>query len=255
MPLQIEIDRSNYDDHIEIEYRISKIYLPAVQANTKASSDIEGEEIGKIVTDLVQSGNCSSELRLHWHSHNDMSVFHSGTDNENYDDLKTGDFLVSIVANKKNEMLGRVDYYKPFNVIYNNLPIMIKMVNELGPHVQNNIDKVKENESKSLKPINLYSDKWSSKNFKDDNKWDKKETSFNPTGYNNYIDIQDEILDLCYENLAYLEDSGDIALVHNNLNDPVGFRKIATNTYHQLAIVPLCKTEMEYYQKGVDNVQ
>jgi len=53
-------------------------------------------------------------------------VFWSGTDDKCCDKLGGGDFSVSIVANRKKKLLGRVDIYKPFRVTISGIDIVVE---------------------------------------------------------------------------------------------------------------------------------
>jgi hypothetical protein len=103
-------------DIVSIEFRISEIYLPDKQDNTGASTDIDDDVIAELLNQLLKDGKNTEHLRLHWHSHADMDTFHSGTDEDNYATLSNGEFLVSLVLNKANKVLGRIDYFNPIRV-------------------------------------------------------------------------------------------------------------------------------------------
>lgn len=113
------------DDTTEYEYFVSEIFLPVKQDNTAASTEIDAPAIHELMTQLIQDGKDTSKLRFHWHSHANMEVFHSSIDTDNYEDLKTGDWLISIVANKSHDFFGRLDIYKPFRLSYSGVPVYI----------------------------------------------------------------------------------------------------------------------------------
>jgi len=56
-----------------------------------------------------------------------MNTFHSSIDNDNYNTLRFGDYLVSLVINRAGDFLGRVDYYNPFRVSIIGVPIYSEM--------------------------------------------------------------------------------------------------------------------------------
>lgn len=108
-------------------FTLDRVFLPAEQHNTAATTDIESEAVGKLVTQLVREGVDTARLRCHWHSHASMSVFHSGTDEDNYKVLKTGDWLVSLVLNKAGEVKASVHYYRPFAIEALNVPVTVQL--------------------------------------------------------------------------------------------------------------------------------
>lgn len=132
----------------EFSYKVTRLFLPK-QDNTGSSTDIEMEEVGRLVTDLVREGVDTSKLRFHWHSHADMDVFHSATDEDNYNKLHTGEFLVSLVINKKGDMYGRIDYYEPFRMSFIGVPVVVDMeLPEVESSVKDNLKHVKKSETK-----------------------------------------------------------------------------------------------------------
>ena len=112
-------------DVVEIQFKVLEVFLPTKQTNTKASTEIDEEEIFKLQNRLLAENKNTELLRMHWHSHADMGVFHSGTDEENYATLSGGDFLVSLVLNKEHKFLGRVDYFKPVRVMLSDLSVRV----------------------------------------------------------------------------------------------------------------------------------
>lgn len=77
------------------------------QENTSGSTDIEGEDIAKAMYELR---NEPGSLNFWWHSHVDMAVFWSGTDDEAIESIGTNGWVLASVFNKKNEV--RTIYYQ-----------------------------------------------------------------------------------------------------------------------------------------------
>jgi hypothetical protein len=69
--------------------------------------------IAELMLDLEAKNIDSRKLRCWAHSHADMSVFWSGTDDECINGLANGDYLVSLVVNKKRDTMMRLDQYSP----------------------------------------------------------------------------------------------------------------------------------------------
>jgi proteasome lid subunit RPN8/RPN11 len=82
----------------------SAMLLP--QKNTKTHTDIESEDVGKLMYALREA---PGELRFWWHSHVEMPVFWSGTDRDTIQKLGQGGWFLSSVFNKKKEI--RSAYY------------------------------------------------------------------------------------------------------------------------------------------------
>jgi hypothetical protein len=77
------------------------------QTVTGASVDMDADSINKLAWDKRLEGN----IRFHFHSHVDMSVFFSSTDKTAYEDyVKNGGWLLAGVFNKKGE--SKFIYYQ-----------------------------------------------------------------------------------------------------------------------------------------------
>jgi hypothetical protein len=139
------IEHKFKDGDTQIEFNVSEIFFPN-QKNTGGTTDIEADAVGELVTQLVTDGKDASQLRFHGHSHNTMAVFHSSTDEENYEDMKTGDFLVSFVLNTERHLFARIDYYKPFNITINAVPVYIDIPEPVldTERIKDNIERVKK---------------------------------------------------------------------------------------------------------------
>ncbi len=60
----------------------------------------------------MQAGRDGSRMRFQWHSHVHMQAYFSPTDTDNIDRW-LGDWLVSLVMNKRGEYQCRLDVFKP----------------------------------------------------------------------------------------------------------------------------------------------
>jgi len=112
-------------------------------------------------------------------------VFHSGTDDENYDELQTGDYAVSLVVNKKYEMLGSVHLYKPLRINVLNIEVNppefidldeYKLPKDLRKKIEANVERVKEYEAEQRKSkwagyggvtVHRGKDNWGTENYQD----------------------------------------------------------------------------------------
>lgn len=120
-------DEKDEPDIVQIEFRITDVYLPNKQKNTKSTTDIDDDTIAELMTELLQKGKNTEHLRMHWHSHCDMDTFHSGTDEDNYATLSNGEFLISLVLNKAQKVLGRIDYFKPLRVTISGVAVYLSV--------------------------------------------------------------------------------------------------------------------------------
>lgn len=78
---------------------------------------LDHRELGKFFDDIIKKGEDPSVWKLWWHSHADFNVFFSGIDERTIDDFDNEtpheNWMLSIVANHKNETLARVDIFNP----------------------------------------------------------------------------------------------------------------------------------------------
>jgi len=107
------------------EIRVYELFLPK-QVNSTGSTLLDEDEAAKILTNLIRAGRNPAELRLWFHSHGNMGVFWSGTDDDCCKTLGVTDFSVSIVGNRKKKLLGRVDIYKPFHLTISGVDIAVE---------------------------------------------------------------------------------------------------------------------------------
>jgi hypothetical protein len=88
---------------------IDKLFPLMPQECTGSETEIDA----KFITGFIESGQ-SSTANLWWHSHVNMGVFWSGTDEECINALgRTINILTSIVVNKNREYKARVDVFRP----------------------------------------------------------------------------------------------------------------------------------------------
>jgi hypothetical protein len=105
-----------------------------------ATTDIDPDDLAKWNLEMIQAGKDTQRWRLWWHSHADMGVFFSGTDSTCAKDLLNcfGDFVVSVVVNRKGEVYGRINYNLPpqgvfskFAIVCEHCPVVIEDISTL----------------------------------------------------------------------------------------------------------------------------
>jgi len=80
-----------------------------------ADTELDPEAISKLMTDIIKADKDPGMLKFWWHSHVNMGVFWSGTDDECAETLST-EYAFSLVVNKKKERRVRLDLYNPFRI-------------------------------------------------------------------------------------------------------------------------------------------
>ena len=125
----------------EGRYIVTEVFL-LEQECTGADTEIDPEALSKLMVDLMQAGKDPGKLKFWWHSHVNMGVFWSGTDEIACDTLSR-EFAFSLVVNKMKERKCRLDIYNPFRLTVDNIT-----VNELP---DNTVDPLKEACAKEVK--------------------------------------------------------------------------------------------------------
>lgn len=115
------IEKIEHSDYVE--FSITGLHLPTEQDNSAAYTETIEDHIHDMLVDFARRGVDTDNLRLHWHSHANMSTFHSATDKENYETMLKQDYLVSLVANRNGDILAGVHFAKPFRVDFVGVPL------------------------------------------------------------------------------------------------------------------------------------
>lgn len=133
-----------------------RIFEQEVSAGT---TDLEGEDIAKFATSLIENDESLEEWCLWWHSHNSMGVFWSGTDTNTMNENPfSSEYMLSIVTNNKEEYKARLDIYSPCHVHVDNIPVQIaqptipKKIKEYVTKEVKNKVKIKSHLTKDVKP-------------------------------------------------------------------------------------------------------
>src|SRR5665213_1998913 len=95
----------------EGKYVVTEVFL-LDQECTGADTEINPEAISSLMITLMQANKDPGKLKFWWHSHVNMAVFWSGTDDTACETLSR-EFAFSLVVNKSREMKCRLDIYNP----------------------------------------------------------------------------------------------------------------------------------------------
>ena len=122
---------------------VKDIILPYQEVT---SSTCEFDE--KMFSVITENKNINPEEIRGWlHSHNDMSVFWSGTDEDTIRKLgRRMPYVVSIVVNKKRELKARIDLFRPFRITLDDVETKIlwddsDLEEELSKEIEEKITK------------------------------------------------------------------------------------------------------------------
>jgi proteasome lid subunit RPN8/RPN11 len=125
---------------------VREVFLPE-QTCGSVNTVIEEEAVAKLLIELDRKGYDTSKLRFWFHSHVNMQTFWSDKDQSTIELLANDDYFVSLVTNKQEEYLARVDIYKPAAIHIDDVPVRLQIPDlKLGAICEEAFkQKVKEN--------------------------------------------------------------------------------------------------------------
>ena len=110
--------------------RVSRGYLEVYdievfEQNVSAiSSDLEMESLVKFLIDKTLKNESVKDYKVWWHSHVYMSAYFSPTDDTTINRSTEFPYLISIVTNKDEESMARLDLFKPLRLT---IPLKIEI--------------------------------------------------------------------------------------------------------------------------------
>jgi len=81
------------------------------QEVTETNTLIDDESQAKHLNELMKNNEDTNDWNIWWHSHCDMGVFWSTTDDKTIENTTNQSYLISLVVNKKMEMKARLDIF------------------------------------------------------------------------------------------------------------------------------------------------
>jgi len=113
---QYEINGFGYVRRIdESTIAIEDVYI-LDQTVSGGSAVTEPDALASHITGMLERGDDPARIRFQWHSHVNMQAYFSATDTDTIDGYSNCDWMISLVANKREEYEVRLDIYQPFRV-------------------------------------------------------------------------------------------------------------------------------------------
>jgi hypothetical protein len=100
---------------------VNKVFL-LEQESSGADTELDTEAISKLMTDMMAKNEDPALLKFWWHSHANMGVFWSGTDDSCAETLSK-EFAFSLVVNKAGDLRCRLDLYNPFRITFDGIKV------------------------------------------------------------------------------------------------------------------------------------
>ena len=108
--------------------------LPQVSGANHLHVATDSNSFNQLIYKLVKKGKDPSLIALQWHSHSSASVFFSLEDISTIRKYLNCDFMISIVINKKGDILSRLDIFRPIQISLE-VPLMV-IIPDVHPKVR-----------------------------------------------------------------------------------------------------------------------
>ena len=106
-------------------FLVTDIFLPK-QSCSPAGTELDQDSVATLIMELDQAGSDAGSLRFWWHSHGNLDAFWSNTDEACIMSLANGDYVLSLVTNKRGHLLARLDIFKPVRLTVDHLPVSVR---------------------------------------------------------------------------------------------------------------------------------
>ena len=110
-------------------FLVDRVFLPK-QVCTPAGTTLDEDAVATLLLELEAEGEDSGKLRFWWHSHAHHGVFWSQTDEECIEGLANGDYVLSLVTNKRGSTLARLDIFRPARMTIDDIPVSVRSLED-----------------------------------------------------------------------------------------------------------------------------
>lgn len=100
------------------------------QTSTSVDTVLDENAVNEYLYKLVTHGKDPSQVKLWWHSHGNIDTFWSNTDSENIERLCNSGYFISLLTNKAEKLLCRIDVYQPFHISLDNVDVNLNLFEE-----------------------------------------------------------------------------------------------------------------------------
>jgi hypothetical protein len=105
-------------------FLIEELYL-FEQTVSAAKTDLSQDAIHDFLFEMDDRGLDPGVLKIWWHSHVNGTVFWSPQDKDTIRRIGAGEYMISVVANKRGDYLARFDIYRPVRWVWDNLELRV----------------------------------------------------------------------------------------------------------------------------------
>ena len=111
--------------HNKIESLLVTDIFLIEQVVNQVETTLEDKAVADLLIQVSSQGIDISRLRCWIHSHANLKVFWSETDEECCSKLANGSYSLSIVTNLRGDILSRIDVYSPCHMTLDKVPVQI----------------------------------------------------------------------------------------------------------------------------------
>lgn len=117
-----EVNGFGYIDRTTDGFYLEDVFI-LEQTATSHGVNTSSPALHKHLYEMVKSGKDTGRIRFQWHSHVNFGAYFSPTDTDNIGRYP-GDWMISLVGNKRGEYEVRLDLLKP---VWVTLPLEVKI--------------------------------------------------------------------------------------------------------------------------------
>jgi len=124
-----EVSGLGHVEEVDGGFMVTDLFLPA-QSCSSGGTELRAESVATLILTLDGAGVDAGRLRFWWHSHGSLDAFWSLTDEQCISNLANGDYVISLVTNKRGAMLARLDIFRPVRVTIDRLPVSVRQAGD-----------------------------------------------------------------------------------------------------------------------------
>lgn len=122
-----EVNGFGIIDQISTDLFVLRDVFITKQIAGPAHVEVEPQVLSDLMTDMLARGQNPGSIKFQWHSHVNMDAYFSMTDLDNIERW-AGDWLISLVANKRGEYSCRLDIFKGVRVGIELRPALVSVI-------------------------------------------------------------------------------------------------------------------------------
>jgi hypothetical protein len=120
---------------------IERLLLPE-QSSSASHTEVSAVALAELVVEAVREGIDTARLQVWLHSHGQMQVFFSATDERNIQNaFPQADWVLSLVTNRAGQIKARLSLYKPFRLDVDNVLVKVGLPSQLESAIRKEVQR------------------------------------------------------------------------------------------------------------------